>query len=259
MLSYLLVLVLGLVFGSFASALSYRYVVEQGAFGNSRCPKCKKALGPIDLIPLLSFFILGGKCRKCKEAIPLRYPAQEFLMALFFMINHHINGVSAISIVIYIVIFGLIVMSFTDLISYAVPDQMLLLFLVCGIFYALQVSYPLVHFIVMPILLGFIAFFLKYACLIFFKKDGLGIADIKIFALSGLYLNVENISAFLLMAGLFGIFIGIMWRYSGKRTKRFPFVPAIALSFIMCILFPQETQIVNWLVASTAKNVISIR
>lgn len=245
---YIFLFLIGLVFGSFASALSYRYVTNQNMKGRSKCPSCKKALGVLDLIPLFSFVLSGGKCRYCKKKIPIRYPLQELLMGLLFMLNHYLNGLSFISVILYILLFALIVISVTDLMAYYVPDQMILLFLVVGLLYSFAFGFPLIHMIIMPLLIGFIAFLLKYACLIFFKKHGLGMGDVKIFIISGLYLQVESISAFLLLSGLFGVLMSIIWRASGKKVKRFPFAPAIVVALLLCILFPDQTQIVNYFV-----------
>lgn len=247
MFSFLLVGILGLIMGSFATMLSYRYVKDLSIMGRSKCTSCGTKLKVHELIPVLSFILSRGRCRYCNNKIALRYPLQEVVMMLLFLLNHYINGFSGVGIVCYVIIFTLVVMSVTDLMCYAVPDQMILLFLVTGILYGIGRGFPLVHMIVMPALLGFIGFFLKYFCHIFFRKDGLGTADVKLFTLAGLYLNVENVSAFLLMAGLFGIILGLIWRKMGKRTKRFPFIPAIALSFLICVLFPTHTEIVRWL------------
>ena len=245
---YILIFLIGLIFGSFASALSYRYVTDQSMKGRSKCPFCKKSLGVLDLIPLVSFILSAGKCRHCKKKIPIRYPSQELIMGLLFMLNHYLNGLSVISVLLYVLLFALIVISITDLMAYYVPDQMILLFLVVGVLYAFAFGFPLIHIIIMPLLIGFIAFLLKYACLIFFKKHGLGMGDVKIFIISGLYLQVESISAFLLLSGLFGVLMSIIWRASGKKVKRFPFAPAIAAALVLCILFPNQTQIVNYFV-----------
>ena len=77
---------LGLAFGSFINALEYR--VKNGlSIGNSRsmCPSCKTVLKPLDLIPILSFLLIRGKCRYCGTKVSYQYPIVEFISgSLFF-------------------------------------------------------------------------------------------------------------------------------------------------------------------------------
>jgi len=75
----------GLAFGSFLNVVIYRVprglsVVKPG----SSCPKCGHRLGPVELVPLLSFFLQRGRCRACGERISWRYPLVEFLTGLGF-------------------------------------------------------------------------------------------------------------------------------------------------------------------------------
>jgi leader peptidase (prepilin peptidase)/N-methyltransferase len=75
----------GAVIGSFLNVVIHRLPREESiVFPNSRCPKCGAAIGPLDNIPVLSYVILGGKCRSCRAPISARYPAVEFLTALLF-------------------------------------------------------------------------------------------------------------------------------------------------------------------------------
>jgi prepilin signal peptidase PulO-like enzyme (type II secretory pathway) len=86
LLLYTALAILGLLIGSFLAALSWR--LPQGISiktGRSFCPKCKNQISWYDNIPLLSYLILGGKCRHCKKKIPLRYPAIEVGTALVFV------------------------------------------------------------------------------------------------------------------------------------------------------------------------------
>jgi leader peptidase (prepilin peptidase)/N-methyltransferase len=69
----------GLIFGSFFNVLIYRLPREESIITpGSHCPSCGHSITPVENIPLVSFMILGGKCRSCKAKIPLRYPAVEF-------------------------------------------------------------------------------------------------------------------------------------------------------------------------------------
>lgn len=84
---YLLFFLLGAIIGSFLNVVIHRVPLEESiVFPNSACPNCKNAIKTYDNIPILSWLILGGKCRKCKNPISSRYPAVEFLTALLFLL-----------------------------------------------------------------------------------------------------------------------------------------------------------------------------
>jgi len=76
----------GLAIGSFLNVVIYRTLHGESPFsGRSRCPKCKRTIRAIDNIPLLSFFLLGGRCRWCKAKISWRYPVIELLTGVLFL------------------------------------------------------------------------------------------------------------------------------------------------------------------------------
>lgn len=77
--------VIGLVLGSFGSVLVGRVPKGESIGGRSHCPHCHATLGPIDLIPVLSFLALRGRCRRCKAAISWRYPLLELASAGIFL------------------------------------------------------------------------------------------------------------------------------------------------------------------------------
>ena len=91
--------VFGLIVGSFLNVVIYR--VPQGesiAFPASHCGSCGKAVKPYDNIPLLSYAILRGRCRFCKETYSWRYPAVELLVGLLFFAVVYQNGLTWLSI-----------------------------------------------------------------------------------------------------------------------------------------------------------------
>ena len=90
-----LVFVLGLIVGSFIGALTWRMPrYESIKKGRSVCPKCRNKIRWFDNIPVLSFFLLGGRCRNCKKKISKRYPLIEFTTALLFVFLYIRFGIS---------------------------------------------------------------------------------------------------------------------------------------------------------------------
>lgn len=83
---YIGIFILGAVIGSFLNVVIHRLPLEESiVFPNSRCPKCQTAIKPYDNIPVISWLILGGKCRACKAPISIRYPAVEVLTGLLYV------------------------------------------------------------------------------------------------------------------------------------------------------------------------------
>ncbi len=84
--SYIIAAVLGAIIGSFLNVVIYRLPLEESiAFPNSKCPSCSAEIAFYDNVPVLSFILLGGRCRFCKMRISTRYPAVEILTALLFV------------------------------------------------------------------------------------------------------------------------------------------------------------------------------
>lgn len=88
-ISWSMIFLLGIIFlcwGSFLNMVGYRIIRSHSFRGRSFCPHCKHLIGWYDLIPLISYIVLKGHCRKCKEAISLLYPFIEFLTALLLLL-----------------------------------------------------------------------------------------------------------------------------------------------------------------------------
>lgn len=84
---YFFMFAFGAIVGSFLNVVIHRVPNEESiVFPNSACPKCKQPIRPYDNLPILSWLLLGGKCRACKEKISPRYPAVELLTALLFVL-----------------------------------------------------------------------------------------------------------------------------------------------------------------------------
>jgi leader peptidase (prepilin peptidase)/N-methyltransferase len=85
--AYIFVFVFGAAIGSFLNVVIHRVPNEESiVFPNSACPKCSKPIQTYDNIPILSWLILRGKCRNCKEPIAVRYPLVELLTAVVFLV-----------------------------------------------------------------------------------------------------------------------------------------------------------------------------
>ncbi|MDU6483799.1 MAG: prepilin peptidase, partial [Paeniclostridium sordellii] len=120
--------VLGSVFGSFYNVCIYR-IPENLSVCNppSHCYNCNTRLKPIDLVPILSWLFIGGKCRYCKNSISPRYALIEFLTGVLFTLVYLKFGYRVITVYYMVFISLLIIISFIDIDHYIIPDKLILI------------------------------------------------------------------------------------------------------------------------------------
>ena len=245
--AYMFVLsaVMGAVFGSFFNCMAWRIAHGESVWkGRSHCAVCGHTLKGADLVPVFSYLFLKGKCRYCGEKISPRYMGTELLSAAAFVSIVLRYDVSWQSLRCLVLACLLLALALVDLEIYEIPDR----FLVAGIVWW-AVTLPcfgkekIMEMIGKGILGGFvIAAVLLLVSLVFDKvtgKEGLGGGDIKLFFVTGLYLGLAGNLLNLLVSCLTGLLFVVVW----KREK-IPFVPAIALSTWLCLLFGDA--IVQW-------------
>ncbi len=118
--SYFAVFIFGTIIGSFLNVVLYRYNTGRGIGGRSMCFSCKRTLSVVDLVPVLSYIFLGGKCRTCKSKISIQYALVELLTGLLFAgvfaVDVHLIQVS-ISVFLFDFIYHLIIVSLLVLIT----------------------------------------------------------------------------------------------------------------------------------------------
>lgn len=248
-----LVAITGLIFGSFINAASYRIPRGQSvADGRSRCPHCGKTLRALDLIPLISWIILLGKCRYCRARIGIAYPLTEIAAATAFLLVYFYaddRGLGAIFLMGMTVC--LIMLIRIDLEHYIIPDGLNLAMFVMGAFYNIGFlifgwpglwrgfNNPLLFYLGMPAAAAGLAWLLRWLVGKWKGQEALGLGDVKFFAVAGIWLPWPSMFAcFLLLSGLLGVALAVLWRLLGNGP-RFPFGPALAVALFLCLLFPE--------------------
>ena len=121
----LLLLILGFVFGSFVSALSFRIVRGVSiSKGRSRCDNCKKELGWQENIPLVSYLFLKGRCKNCQKRISIRYPLIELSSGLGFLLIYIYRLILPYNFIFCLIIFVILILIFvTDIEHQVIPDE----------------------------------------------------------------------------------------------------------------------------------------
>lgn len=143
LLIYVLVFVVGACVGSFLNVCIYRIPRgESVIFPASRCPKCGSAIRWYDNVPVLSWFMLGGRCRDCGGAISFRYPLVELVTGVLFLLSWHL--LEPVQAVIGMIFIGLLVVaSFIDLDHLIIPDRFTIGGFILGC--VLSIVFPVMH------------------------------------------------------------------------------------------------------------------
>ena len=194
----MLFFVLGATSGSFANALIYRLPKKLPVTkGRSACTSCRHTLGPFDLVPILSYLILRGRCRHCKAKIPFFYPLVETLVAILFCAAYIMFGLYS-AIIIALLLFLLVVVAATDHNTQDIYDSHVALIFVLGASWVMLHHFFPQTFPHAPLpansVIGFFAgglplLAIDRICLTFLKKDGFGYGDVKLMFAVGVFLG----------------------------------------------------------------------
>jgi len=227
---------LGLIFGSLASALSYRLPRDLPIVADrSRCSACGAALGVRDLVPLLSWAVNRGRCRQCGADVSWRYPAMEVFTALVFVGAWIAGGGDPLrAALLALTGFGLVVITVADLEERMIPDVMLLFLLPVAAGWRAITDQDWLDAGLGSVFGVGVSLGLRWAFRRFRGKDALGLGDVKFLGVAGIYLGLQELGRFLVIAGLAGIVLGLAWRVAG-RGPVFPFGPALCVA-LACML-----------------------
>ena len=242
-LIYIYLFILGLVLGSFYNVVGLRIPEKQSLVKpRSHCPKCKRTLTTLDLIPVFSYLLLRGKCRGCGSKIPAFYPIMELSTGLLFMLAFYTYGFTGELFVALTLISLLVIIFVSDFVYMVIPDKVLLFFIplivIERIFIPLHPWWdPLVGAVV-----GFSLLFL----IALISKGGMGGGDIKLFFVLGLALGLKLTLLAFFLATLVGAVYGVIGMIVGRFKKRqqIPFGPFIAIGALLSYFYGNS--IIEW-------------
>lgn len=254
----------GLLIGSFLNVCIYRMprdlsVVQPRSF----CPECKHTIAWFDNIPLLSFVLLAGRCRRCGHRIPVRYPVVELLTGVLFFCAFRFLGTTLAAVKFAVFGATMIALVFSDLEERILPDEFTLGGTALGAIFAafvpvsggilLLVFYGAKHAWLISVcdsllaagicsgaLWGVRALYEKVR-----NREGLGLGDVKMGAMIGAFLGVQGALLSLLVGSLLGVIIGLSYTwFTGKdaSTYELPFgsflgTAALAVGFFSEVIF----------------------
>lgn len=282
------VFLFGLAFGSFLNSVIHRlYTSEQIFTERSYCPHCRHKLFWQDLIPLLSFIFLRGRCRYCQKQISLQYPLVELSTGIIFLLlfySHTSISEGRFWLLGYRAIFfwfwhlfywffiasSLIVIFVYDLKHYIIPDKIIYPAIVIAFlnrllesaspnywtqfgvnsfeFGTLKLEFGIwdLERIFNPLMSGIIASAFFLAIVLASKGKWMGLGDVKLAFLMGIFLGFPNIVVALFSAFLTGAIIGLGLVLSKKKTMKseVPFGPFLVAGTFLALFFGQ--QVADW-------------
>nr|WP_122013239.1 A24 family peptidase [Maliibacterium massiliense] len=245
-----LIIPLGLAIGSFLNVCIARVPLEQSiAHPASHCPKCGTPLLHRDMIPVVSYMLLGGKCRHCHQRISGRYPLVELLCAALFALAFAQCGLS-LPFASYAILFALlIVAAFIDLEHQIIPNGTVLIGLIAALPYQM-----LMHGLpqgLQAYFLGLLAGALPLILValigrLVFKREAMGGGDIKLMAMVGATLGWQNGLLALLLGVVAGGVAGavLLARKKASGTTEMPLGPMLALGSVLAALW--GTPLLHW-------------
>ena len=235
--------VLGLIFGSFATAAAYRIPKRESIVtGRSKCPECGHVVSAVENVPVFSYLFLRGRCRHCGNRISPRYPVTELITGALFALAAWKFGVSLRAVAFAAFFWVLVVLTFIDLEHKLLPTRVIYPSLIAGwvllvvdALLADQTSRLVDAAIGLAIFGGF------FFAVAFLVPRGMGMGDVRLSLLLGTFLGYLG-GPGLVLLGMFvsfltGALIGTIVAAitKGGRKMKIPFGPFLALGTVIAV------------------------
>jgi leader peptidase (prepilin peptidase)/N-methyltransferase len=221
-LELLMVTLFGLCIGSFLNVCAYRLPLgESIVHPGSRCTSCGRMLTWFDNLPVLSWVVLGGRCRTCKAPVSWMYPAVEVITALVFVITYVAFGLTVHGLVRVVFGCAMIVLFITDLQHKILPNVItypgIVLGFVCSVFLPPGWTSSLIGLIVGG---GFLLLIAE-AYYRLRGQEGLGMGDVKLLAMIGAFLGWKLVLLTLVFASFTGSLAGGLLIATGRGNMKY--------------------------------------
>ena len=245
------IILLGLIMGSFTNVMIYRIPEKVSLWSPpSTCKNCKTQIKWYDNIPVISYLILGGKCRNCDERISIQYPLVEAVCGILFAVIFLVHGISLDFLFTAVISVVLVAISVIDLRSMTIPNGLVIslivissLYTTCRFIFPGLFSGTITWF---DPLIGFVAASLPLLLIAVITKGGMGGGDIKLMAAAGIFLGWKGILVALLVGSLIGAVVSSVLMLMGKKNRKdmIPFGPFLCLGILFAALFANP--IIEW-------------
>ncbi len=219
-LNLIWIFIFGSAIGSFLNVCIYRIPKKKSLlYPRSTCPNCHTPIKFYHNIPIFSYLILRGKCAYCGFSIPISYFIIELISALAPVFFVYLYDYTIFALVITILFYGLLTLSVIDWKHYIIPNSILLGLLFIGI--VINFCSPFISW--QDAIIGFFAggatlYFFAFLGNILFKKESMGMGDVKLASVLGFFLGWKSV----LLALYFGFFLAALYYLIVKFFKKEP-------------------------------------
>ena len=243
-------IIIGGLWGSFANVCIVRLPDDKGVVsGRSNCPKCKKQINWHDNIPIISYFILNGKCRKCKKPISFQYVVVELLSIVSFVTIYLIYGFSFTTLLLIILSLGFIIIFFIDLKHFIIPDVITFPLMALGFIKSFIPNLdPLFPYYVLSLIGGVFGYGIIWGIIFFYKqvkkKEGMGLGDAKLLAVIGFWFGLDAVPFIIFLSSTIAL-ISVapdLIKKSKKMSTQIPFGPYIIAANLIFLLLEDKLQ-----------------
>jgi len=208
----------------------------------SHCPGCGHAIGLLENVPLLSWLFLRGRCSSCGMRIPARYPLVEALTGVLSLIAIWRFGPTAAGAGALLLGFFLVALTFIDLDTQLLPDDMTLSLLWLGLLFNLWGVFAPLESAVIGAIAGYLVLWSIYWLFrLVTGKEGMGYGDFKLLAALGAWFGWQALPAIILLSSIVGATVGIalmIFRRHGREVP-IPFGPYLAGAGLLALYFGQ--------------------
>lgn len=242
-----LIFVIGAIFGSFYLVIGTRLPLKENVItGRSRCDYCKNNLKWYDLIPIISYILLLGKCRYCKKKISIEHLLMEISTSILFLIGYLYYGLS-LKLLIYLIIISVALIIFVSDFKYMVilDSPLIISSILILIIRYYEIGFKgMLYSLVCGLLLFITMYLIKVLGDILYKRESLGGGDIKLCILIGITLGYPYIGFRLSLISLvFASFLALPYAllsvYLNKKNE-LPFGPFLISSMIIIFIFIEK-------------------
>ncbi len=234
------IFITGLIVGSFLNVCIYR--IPRGNFfaeKNSFCPDCFNKIQWYDLIPVISYMVLKGRCRYCKEKISIRYPIVEALNAGLWALSYIVFGMNYMALISAVFLSVLVVITFIDIDIMEIPNPMIVAMIVPAVAVFVLSFFNMGYEKWWEHLIGMVSVSGLLLIITLITRGGIGAGDIRLIAVAGLYLGWRRI----LLASFFGILLAafiatvLVLAYGKNKKAAIPLAPSLAFGIAVAALF----------------------
>ena len=215
---------------------------------SSFCPSCKDNIRWFNNIPIISFILLQGKCRSCKQAIDKQYLIVELITSLSFVTIYYFFGLTITSLLLLILFVFFIIIFFIDLKHFIIPDSLTFPLMIIGFLKSFD---PNLNQTIFPnyinsLIGGLFGYLIIWSIIFLYKnirkKEGMGLGDAKLMAVIGFWFGWISIPFTIFISSTVALIIIIpsLINQSKKMSSEIPFGPYIIIGCILYVTFANQ-------------------